>query len=264
MKIMARSKRVGLFRGQLVVPVDDLIGQYIIGSGSFERTQFDAIDFILNNPTILGIKKLDLINFVDVGANIGLYIVKYSPLFRQTLAIEASPQTYNILNANIGLNGITNCKSVNLGASDTKGVLSLKTPKSGMLGWARFGDDSNWEVDVVDVNVDTLDEICATEFGDGGISLIKIDVEGHEPQVLRGATKILKIKKPLVLFEVLNNNNGKQCVEILNECGYGKFFKFSRKLSITSILVGAPIHVDSWDQREPTPGTLICAVHSDL
>ena len=58
------------------------------------------------------------------------------------------------------------------------------------------------------------------------IKLIKIDTEGHEAKVLRGAIKTIKENKPLILFEQQKNDykEGKsEVVEILKKIGYNNF-----------------------------------------
>ena len=51
------------------------------------------------------------------------------------------------------------------------------------------------------VYVDTIDDISYWIHPKGKITLLKIDVEWHEPQVLKGAERVLREDKPLVLIE---------------------------------------------------------------
>jgi len=76
----------------------------------------------------------------------------------------------------------------------------------------------------ISVFVKTADDI--DEIKDKDISLIKIDIEGHEIKALKGAEKILTSKKPLILFEQSEKeiyNGTSQVINYLRSLGY-KFY----------------------------------------
>ena len=76
----------------------------------------------------------------------------------------------------------------------------------------------------ISVFVKTADDI--DEIKDKDISLIKIDIEGHEIKALKGAEKILTSKKPLILFEQSEKeiyNGTSQVINYLRFLGY-KFY----------------------------------------
>jgi len=132
--------------------------------------------------------------FVDVGANIGYYTLVASNLVGlsgRVHAIEPIPSTVAILKANVKLNGCSNVIIHETAAWSSKGKLVLRVPKSwyGLASFARDGVS-------VTVGAATLDELLQNE---DFVDCMKIDVEGAELEVLRGAKSILKKTKYLVL-----------------------------------------------------------------
>lgn len=260
---------------KLVVPIDDVIGIRIAATGRFELTQVDAIGSILNHSyDTLGLTIDRTGCFVDIGANIGLYTLAFSRYFRQTLAFEPNPVTFKLLEANIALRELDSVRTFNEGLSDSSGESSLFVPKNGNLGWATM-NRSHHDISVSEtrISVRRLDDILASETWDGlpSVSLIKLDVEGHEPAVLRGAQSLLRRDGPVILFEALNATAGDACVDVLRGCGYGRYFTFKRKLGgsrggiggyLDSLFNGLPVVVSEIDAREIQRNALICAMRA--
>lgn len=64
----------------------------------FERTQIEAVDAIVMGKADLPDRSATQNDvFIDVGANIGFYTTRYAPYFKKTIAIEASPITFDVL-----------------------------------------------------------------------------------------------------------------------------------------------------------------------
>jgi FkbM family methyltransferase len=144
--------------------------------------------------------------FVDVGANIGYYTLiasKFVGSSGRVHAIEPIPSTAAILRANVKLNGCSNVIVHEVAIWSSKRELTLRVPGS-WYGLASFLRDGVG----VTVNTATLDELLKNE---DFVDCMKIDVEGAELEVLRGARSILKRTKYLVLELSCNVN------EILKE-----------------------------------------------
>src|ERR1700722_13444821 len=78
-KILDRAHRKGLFPQPMVVPTSDLIGRRLVSTGNFELTQFDAVDQLISSAqSLVGVTPDWRGTFVDVGANIGLYTIRYA------------------------------------------------------------------------------------------------------------------------------------------------------------------------------------------
>jgi len=149
-------------------------------------------------------------NIIDIGAQSGLYslFAKYLP--NSTFySFEPFVDTFNCLNDNLKLNNISNVKSYNIGISDKVGTSILNTSKShnGLhtMGGSplRFDD-----INPITINVSTIDE----EFYNKNIPVhfIKIDTEGWEYNILKGAEKTVRKYKPIIQLE-WNITNMKQC-----------------------------------------------------
>lgn len=225
---MRRRPATDRFAG-IVVPIDDLIGQRVMATGSFERTQFEGIDRMLDTPSFAGVEIDKEGLFVDVGANIGLFSVAYAGRFPAVVAVEANPQTHAVLRANMGLRRIENVTTACEAASDGHRQDNIYVPTNGNLGWATLNQKHHdIPVDATEITCRPLDAIVAEHGGGRRVSLIKIDVEGHELSVLKGASEILRRDRPVILFEVLDAKQGRACAELLEDLGYGRFWTFQR------------------------------------
>jgi FkbM family methyltransferase len=273
-RLRRRATREDDFQ-RIVVPINDVCGLRVISTGRFELTQLDAIRTLITSPEGIGGKSIDRQGtFIDVGANIGLYTMALSKFFKNTIAFEASPLTFKILEVNLALSGAAKAQCFCQGISDQTRQATLFTPANGNLGWASVNADRHapgTPGSEVTVNLDTLDNLSKKlGFEGSSVSLIKIDVEGHEAEVLRGSTEMLKRYEPVVVFEVLTEAAGKDCTQILADCGYSHFYKFQRSMSSTrgfkgyfkSLMHGLPITFDEIDISKLQHAALVCAVKS--
>ncbi|MFN9718103.1 MAG: FkbM family methyltransferase [Planctomycetota bacterium] len=127
--------------------------------------------------------------FIDVGANIGCVTaagaMSVGPA-GQVYSIEAHPRTYAYLQKTVSLNHATNvsCINVALGASDGKVCFTDERRKDDNN---RVSQDTSSGLEVPCVPLTSI--VRANSMGQ--IALLKIDVEGFEMQVLRGAEPIL-------------------------------------------------------------------------
>jgi FkbM family methyltransferase len=139
---------------------------------------------------------------VDVGANVGVHTVRLAKLAGQpgkVIAIEPDPEVIRRAERNVALNGLETVRLVNAAASDQPGEMHLYRPGAWDTSRARASllhHPHLTEAATVDPVV-TLDDICAG----GPISLIKINVEGHEAAVVRGAAATIAACMPTVIFE---------------------------------------------------------------
>ncbi len=139
---------------------------------------------------------------VDVGANLGLSVLALAPLAARVLAVEASPRIAAALRRTVEANGLearVAVAAVALGA--TPGELafhdSAHSAGSHLMSAETLGGQA---LPTVTVPVETLDALVARH-GLGRIGFIKIDVEGHETEVLDGAAATLARDQPTVFLE---------------------------------------------------------------
>lgn len=138
---------------------------------------------------------------LDVGANIGNHSIYFSEFFGSVFAFEPNPKTFELLEFNCKFACFKrNIKCFNYGLSNQNGNLFLKSSQSNIGGSTIVSNSSKISDDsVLFINVKRADDI--NQLFDRDISLIKIDIEGHELQALQGAIALIKKNKPIILFE---------------------------------------------------------------
>lgn len=136
---------------------------------------------------------------IDIGAHIGLYTIEMAKHCDRVYSFECSPKSYNFLCSNILLRDLSyKVTTFNTALSNTVGTTKyyIRDPKDGGgNGISVFDKDAN--TPTIDVPMVELDSFNLKDIG-----FIKIDVEGHEEYVLRGALKTLSDNNyPPILFE---------------------------------------------------------------
>lgn len=125
---------------------------------------------------------------VDVGAQFGDFALLCAKGLRakKVIALEAVPRVFQVLCENVSLNGCENISPIRAFVSDT----DKASPKPENTPPEEPGNS----LDLPEVR--TLDS-----FGFTGVTLLKIDVEGSELRVLRGARRLLRRDRPIVVLE---------------------------------------------------------------
>lgn len=138
--------------------------------------------------------------FVDVGANVGVYTVLASAVKGSgSISLEPVPGTYQHLLNNIALNHIGDkVKALNIGVGEKSGELRFTKNLNSAVNHVQA--DTEDKQDSVVVKVDSLDHILAGE----NPSLVKIDVEGFETMVIKGASDVLKRESLRAIIIELN------------------------------------------------------------
>ena len=172
--------------------------------------------------------------FVDVGSNIGLFSLIASKIVGKSghvYAFEPCIKTYERLKKNIGLAHSRNISSFSIALSDEEKSLSLRVSNDGFDAWNSFVDPSV-KSSFEDETVQTIrwDEFARRHSLLSKVTMMKIDVEGWEMQVLRGAKDTLsKPCAPLLQVEFTEQNchaNGYGCRDLyhaLSSFGYQLF-----------------------------------------
>ena len=143
--------------------------------------------------------------FVDVGANIGSYTVLATAVRgAYGIAIEPVPSAFAHLLRNLNLNGIRSMvRAFNVAVGSTHGTVRLTTERDAVNHVVTKAEMD--ERDVIEVDVKTLDEIVGT----AEPTLIKVDVEGYETQVVDGARKTLSRDSLLAVIMELNGSGAR-------------------------------------------------------
>ena len=141
--------------------------------------------------------------FVDVGANIGSYtILAAGHVGASVISVEPVPKTFEHLKNNIAINQVGNKVMMhNLALGNEKGQISFTATLDTMNHVA-----TETETNTIEVPVDTLDAIIEN---DKEPLLLKIDVEGFETNVLKGADQTLRKKNLKAIIIELNGSGTK-------------------------------------------------------
>src|ERR687894_2137208 len=151
---------------------------------------------------------------VDVGAHMGRYTITSSKSVGQhgrVIAVEAHPYNFRILYNNLRLNKLQNVSALNCAVYSKKGRLKLYLPDedlgytmhhSLMTNYLATKNRKQKEGRYIEVQADTLDNLLRSK-GITTVNWIKIDVEGAEYEVLKGAVETLAESKDIsILVEV--------------------------------------------------------------
>jgi FkbM family methyltransferase len=171
--------------------------------------------------------------FADVGANVGSYtILGGAVVGARCFAFEPVPQTFARLVENVRLNGRQDVdRCFNLGVGDTEGTIRFTSGDDTVNHVAAEGEAVG---ETVEVRVSTLDAVLA------GVRprLLKVDVEGYEEPVVRGAVQTLSGTEPAAAIMELNGACGRygysdeRVVEQMLDWGFRtyRYHPFERQL----------------------------------
>jgi FkbM family methyltransferase len=163
---------------------------------------------------------------VDVGANVGETLLNFARLVGErgeVIAFEINPATHRRCLRNISLNSFKNVRLFDLGLGSEGGAALLASPNARNSGEDRVVHNQGRSG--INVEMTTMDSFVA-EHAIARIDLIKIDVEGFEMNVLRGARETLERFQPRLFVEVSDVNlrqqesSATELLEFLERLGY--------------------------------------------
>lgn len=196
------------------VLLGDMVGCHIWASGFYEPHLVRLVQSYLTPDTV----------FFDVGAHVGQYTLLSAPLVAEVHSFEPTPTTFKLLKANVESNRLGNVQANQCAVSDYDGTAELYLADAGNVGknsLLGFPDSMNR----CTVPCVSLDHYLLSRNIDiaGRPVLVKIDVEGAELRVLRGASDLLATR-PVVLFEVLPTaNEADQIFDLFTNHGFQLF-----------------------------------------
>jgi len=143
----------------------------------------------------------------DIGANVGFYTLIASFLAKKVYAFEPLPKNIAYLKEHIALNNRRNVEVLPFAVADVNSKVSFLEGSSSLDG--KIGDGKMF-VDCI-----TLDKLSITP-----PTIIKIDVEGKELELLEGGKNLLMKYKPKLFLATHNDELKSNCMEFLKKVGY--------------------------------------------
>jgi FkbM family methyltransferase len=210
-----------------------------IGKGIYYFGEYEAgTIFVLKNH----LRRGDI--FLDVGANIGdisCIASRFVGVEGSVYAIEPNPKNFAILNENIRINKLENvCPfQVALGGSVSTAYLYKRNKNDSGMDSLIGNKNTNRALRVAVTTIDTLIE----ERQMPNPSLVKIDVEGYELEVLKGARKLLESQHaPILCIEYVKamareKGSAEDIFDFVKSINDYSIYKLSRTKSIPSTLI---------------------------
>ena len=166
--------------------------------------------------------------FIDVGANIGLMSIFTAVKFpnAQIEAVEAHPKTMQLLKQNCDLNSVENVRKHELALGNDEGEVSIY---------------DNWQVNrggaslVVKTETSEVHKVKMKRLDDLDLpapEMIKIDVEGVELEVLKGAEQTIRAHQPTLIVEISDwrenkHDSSSEIVDFIQSLGNYKVYKLA-------------------------------------
>ena len=139
--------------------------------------------------------------FFDIGANVGAYTLLASgEIGAKTISVEPIPSTFKLLSDNIVINKLEEkVELLNVGLGNNSGIIKFTKSLDTVNHVA-----TDKEIDTIDVTIKKMDDISMLV-----PQLIKIDVEGFETEVLKGAKNILSNENLKAIIIELNGSGNR-------------------------------------------------------
>ena len=138
---------------------------------------------------------------LDIGANVGNHSLYFAHYLKpeKIYAFEAMSDTYAILEKNIKINELSECIcgiNAGVGEKQSKGTITFRDISN--IGSTSIAEDVAGNIDIV-----AIDDFSWIS----NIGLMKIDVEGFEAKVIRGAKNTISKYKPIIMIEIFEESS---------------------------------------------------------
>ena len=204
-------------------------------NGATGNLYYGLHDFTEMSFLLHFLKPQDL--FIDVGANIGSYTVLASGVAKCTsVSFEPHPVTFSYLKNNVKNNGLAPLVTLhNLAVGSKMGFVSF-TKEHDTINHIV---SSKTEEKVIQVKVNSLDSVVVLDKP----TIIKIDVEGYELEVIKGSINTLKSNYCIGVILEINGSNNKygykdsSLVKVLNELEFKPYHYDPFQRVLTSCII---------------------------
>lgn len=152
---------------------------------------------------------------LNIGANIGALTVTLAQHFDWVFAWEPQRLAFQLLNANVALNGLTNVYTFHAGVGAAPAWVRVPTLDPRREGVNHGGMPLQGHEDGEPVMVTMIDS-----YGFDQVSLLQADVEGMEEDVLRGAVQTIRRCRPVLYLEDDRKEKSESLRRFITELGY--------------------------------------------
>lgn len=192
-----RSQQCQLRVGEqrLTIPFADPITFLYLANGVLNRRCVTVLERILPPGSVV----------YDIGANYGLFgwqALKLVGPQGRVVFFEPNPAVAECLRANLAANQVQNALLVEKAVSDGVGLVDLLVPPRRQSGLATIETGDEAAQDWRRCAVETTSVDCFRRESGLAPALLKLDVEGHELSVLRGAEETLQACHPVIMLEM--------------------------------------------------------------
>jgi len=202
-KTLAKSLviQTGIYGEKFSLDLSEHVEYQAFFKGCFDRVVPEFIKSFAGNLRV---------DFIDIGANIGLISLAASKLGAEVTAFEPLPRNIQLFKANFSLNVGLRAKIWPVALTSNSAVrdssfMKIYSPEgnSGATSSNRSWNNGRKPPVEVIVETKTLDECVFDDllFRNMDVTIIKIDVEGMEFSVLNGATQVLNSFSPIIILE---------------------------------------------------------------
>ena len=195
---------------------DEMIGSSLHRYGEYQQLELEFLLSILTPDSVV----------YDVGANIGYHTTAFASRAQQVISFEPNPQNFALLQQN---------------TADHERVTRYQAAVSNTLGTGYIADfdpsvygnfgHMTMSTSGVEVPCMTLDSV-----NHAPPDLIKIDVEGHEYEVLQGGIHLLKSRRPVVYYEAIETPNLGEIYRMLTALDYRLYWLCVRNYNSNNFL----------------------------
>lgn len=153
--------------------------------------------------------------YIDVGTNIGYHALAVHQLAGcPVIGFEPHPNHFAVA----AMNCVDkNIKLVHSAVGNKKGTLFIQDFDPSQVG--NFGEVGASDNTGIEVNIVKLDDIKLP-----ACNVIKVDVEGYELEVLKGASKVIKQFRPVIMYEALDIKDWAACHKFMESKKYKQYW----------------------------------------
>ncbi len=197
---------------------DEMIGSSLQRYGEYQQLELDFLLSILTPDSVV----------YDVGANVGYHTTAFASQARQVISFEPNPQNFALLQQNTrDLKQVITYQAAVSNTQDPGYISTFDPAVYGNFGHMTMNAAGNG----VQVPCVTLDQL-----NHAPPDLIKIDVEGHEYEVLQGCVHLLKSRRPVIYYEAIETPNLGEIYHMLTALNYQLYWVCIRNYNPNNFL----------------------------